>query len=150
MWDGFNKRKFPRLHLTCEVVVYPQGRERAIKTITENVGMGGLCLMLDEPLERFDRCKVTLELKDGGPRAIRARSGLSLTVSSNLGKTFRYRIDFLILMIPANDYAPFINPRNVILWRRFSFDIVSDWTCKVDNAVNQAKRLRPGSFKGIE
>jgi hypothetical protein len=67
VWDGFNKRKFPRLHLTCEVVVYPQGRERAVKTITENVGMGGLCLMLDEPLERFDRCKVTLELKDGEP-----------------------------------------------------------------------------------
>jgi c-di-GMP-binding flagellar brake protein YcgR len=67
VWDGFNKRKFPRLHLTCEVVVRPQGKELAIKTTTENVGMGGICVMLEQPLERFDRCKVVLELKDGEP-----------------------------------------------------------------------------------
>lgn len=67
MWDGFNKRKFPRLHLTCEVVIYPQGKSKSYQATTENVGMGGVCVMLDEPMQRFDRCKVSLELKDGEP-----------------------------------------------------------------------------------
>lgn len=67
MWDGFNKRKFPRVHLSCEVVIHPQGKEKALKTWTENVGMGGVCVMLSEPLERFDHCKVSLELKDDEP-----------------------------------------------------------------------------------
>lgn len=67
MWDGFNKRKFPRLHLSCEVVIHPQGKEKAIKAQTENLGVGGVCVILPEPLERFDRCQVAIELKDGEP-----------------------------------------------------------------------------------
>ncbi len=67
LWDGFNKRKFPRLHLTCEVVVQPMGKQKAFTASTEDVGMGGVSVMLPEPLERFDRCKISLELKDGEP-----------------------------------------------------------------------------------
>ena len=29
--------------------------------------MGGVSVMLPEPLERFDRCKISLDLKDGEP-----------------------------------------------------------------------------------
>jgi len=29
--------------------------------------MGGVSVMLEEALERFDRCKISLELKDGEP-----------------------------------------------------------------------------------
>ncbi len=65
LWDGFNKRKFPRLHLTCEVQIQPVGKQKTFSASTEDVGMGGVSLMLPEPLERFDRCKISLELKDG-------------------------------------------------------------------------------------
>ncbi|HOW59421.1 MAG TPA: PilZ domain-containing protein [Candidatus Omnitrophota bacterium] len=65
MWDGFNKRKFPRIHLTCEVVIQPLNKAKTFVATTEDVGMGGVSVMLEEPLERFDRCKITLELKDG-------------------------------------------------------------------------------------
>lgn len=67
MWDGFNKRKFPRLHLGCEVVIHPQDNPKAYKTTTENVGMGGVCVMLNEPMQRFERCHVSIELRDGEP-----------------------------------------------------------------------------------
>ena len=100
MWDGFNKRKFPRLHLACEVVIHPQGKERAVKTTTENVGMGGVCVMLDEPLERFDRCKVSLELKDGEPPV--QCTGKSVWIIPNrefkaVTKTYDTGIEFLDL-----------------------------------------------------
>jgi c-di-GMP-binding flagellar brake protein YcgR len=67
LWDGFNKRKFPRLHLTCEVQIQPVGKQKLFTASTEDVGMGGVSVMLPEPLERFDRCKISLELKDGEP-----------------------------------------------------------------------------------
>ncbi len=67
LWDGFNKRKFPRLHLTCEVSVQPLGKPKVFTASTEDVGMGGVSVMLPEPLERFGRCKISLELKDGEP-----------------------------------------------------------------------------------
>lgn len=67
MWDGFNKRKFPRIHLTCEVLIQPVGKPKTFKATTEDIGMGGVSVMIDEPLERFDRCKISIELKDGNP-----------------------------------------------------------------------------------
>jgi hypothetical protein len=67
LWDGFNKRKFTRLHLTCEVAIQPVGKRKAFTASTEDVGMGGVSVMLPEPLERFGRCKISLELKDGEP-----------------------------------------------------------------------------------
>ena len=67
LWDGFNKRKFPRLHLTCEVSLQPLGKQKVFTASTEDVGMGGVSVMLPEPLERFDRCKISIELKDGEP-----------------------------------------------------------------------------------
>ncbi|HOW87538.1 MAG TPA: PilZ domain-containing protein [Candidatus Omnitrophota bacterium] len=67
LWDGFNKRKFARLHLTCEVKIQPVGKQKTFTASTEDVGMGGVSVMLPEALERFDRCKIGLELKDGEP-----------------------------------------------------------------------------------
>ena len=62
MWDGFNKRKFPRLNLKCEIYVHSSPAAPAVKTVTENLGVGGVCFILDQPLERFSRCKIRLEL----------------------------------------------------------------------------------------
>ena len=65
LWDGFNKRKFPRIHLTCEVAIQPQGKPKTLMATTEDIGMGGVSVMLEEALERFERCKISIELKDG-------------------------------------------------------------------------------------
>lgn len=63
MWDGFNKRKFPRIKLQCEIAIQSDGPKYAIHAITENVGIGGVCVILDQPLERFSKCRLRLELK---------------------------------------------------------------------------------------
>lgn len=67
LWDGFNKRKFPRLHMPCQVVIQPSGKQKTLTASTEDIGMGGVSVMLSESLERFGRCKISLELKDGEP-----------------------------------------------------------------------------------
>ncbi len=65
LWDGFNKRKYPRIPVTCDVVVEPIGKKQSFTVTTEDVGMGGLSVLLPEQLERFDRCKISIELRDG-------------------------------------------------------------------------------------
>lgn len=63
MWDGFNKRKFPRLNLQCEIEIQSEVQSfPVIQTITENVGMGGVCVIVDQSLGRFNRCRLRLEL----------------------------------------------------------------------------------------
>lgn len=67
MWDGFNKRKFPRLALRCEITILSDVSGRPVLTLTENLGAGGVCVILDHPLERFSKCRLRLELEEGKP-----------------------------------------------------------------------------------
>lgn len=67
MWDGFNKRKFPRLNLRCEISIHPDKNIAGISAVAENVGVGGVCVILDQQLERFSGCRVRLELGDHTP-----------------------------------------------------------------------------------
>ena len=62
MWDGFNKRKFPRLSLRCEITIHSEIVSAPVIAATENVGVGGVCVMLDTALERFSKCRVRLDL----------------------------------------------------------------------------------------
>lgn len=64
MWDGFNQRKFPRLNLECEIEL-SQGTGQTISGRTENVGIGGVCLIQNRPLERFSTCRIRLNLAEG-------------------------------------------------------------------------------------
>ena len=68
MWDGFNKRKFPRLNLKCELILKnPPPSGQVIQTQTENVGAGGVCILLDRPLERFSVLSLRIELDPNLP-----------------------------------------------------------------------------------
>jgi len=61
-WDGVNRRKFPRVNYPCLVVVRggaDQPKE-VILTHTENIGVGGVCVILKQNLEMF--CPVQLEI----------------------------------------------------------------------------------------
>ena len=64
MWDGFNKRKFPRLNIHCEIELSSESQQAPIRADTENMGVGGVCVILDRSLERFSKCRITLDLKE--------------------------------------------------------------------------------------
>ena len=67
IWDGFNKRKFPRLNLRCELILRNRSEDQVLKTQTENVGAGGVCVILERPLERFSVLPLRLELDPSLP-----------------------------------------------------------------------------------
>ena len=64
MWEGINKRKFPRANYRCLLAI---GREQSLRyllTHTENIGVGGICAILDDHLPVFSRVDIELALKD--------------------------------------------------------------------------------------
>lgn len=67
MWDGFNKRKFPRLSLHCEIGILSDDEKAPLRATTENLGVGGVCVILDKPLERFSICRVKIDPENGEP-----------------------------------------------------------------------------------
>ncbi|MCR4337498.1 MAG: PilZ domain-containing protein [Candidatus Omnitrophica bacterium] len=60
-WDGLNRRKFPRVSCPCMVTLRnsEQGQETFL-THTENVGVGGVGVVIKKQLKLFS--PVTLEL----------------------------------------------------------------------------------------
>ena len=67
IWDGFNRRKFPRLHYPCEITVHLDTQPKPIHTITDNIGAEGIGVSLKKEYERFSKCHVKLQLDDSLP-----------------------------------------------------------------------------------
>ncbi|MBI3306344.1 MAG: PilZ domain-containing protein [Candidatus Omnitrophica bacterium] len=92
MWDGFDKRKFPRLNLQCEILIQSDKNSPPLKTTTENVGRGGVAVILDQPLERFSRCHVRLELGSDLPK-LEGDGRVVWAVPTSDGKGAKKRFD---------------------------------------------------------
>jgi len=66
-WDGLNRRKFPRVNYPCLVIVsQEQDKQSVILTHTENVGVGGVCVILKKNLKLFSPTEIELDLLDMG------------------------------------------------------------------------------------
>ncbi len=66
-WDGLNRRKFPRVLYPCLVVVRTSPNQHdAILSHTENLGHGGLCLIMRKELKLFSPVEIELDLLDMG------------------------------------------------------------------------------------
>ncbi|MBI3615954.1 MAG: PilZ domain-containing protein [Candidatus Omnitrophica bacterium] len=67
MWQGMNQRRFPRTKCQCKVRMKQQGHTFTISTVTENVGLGGVCVYLEKGLDIFSPVDLELILGDGKP-----------------------------------------------------------------------------------
>jgi Tfp pilus assembly protein PilZ len=67
-WDGLNRRKFPRVIYPCLVVIQnsADGSRDIILTHTENIGIGGVCIVLKQDLKMFTVVDLELDLLDLG------------------------------------------------------------------------------------
>ena len=64
MWEGINKRKFPRVNYKCLIrISKDRQEEEVIDTYTENIGAGGICVTLERGYDLFE--KVSLEVHLG-------------------------------------------------------------------------------------
>lgn len=65
MWNGMNKRSFPRADYPCKIKVRQKGASDAIVTRTENIGCGGVCVILNKNLGLFKEVELEINLENG-------------------------------------------------------------------------------------
>ncbi|MGE0267794.1 MAG: PilZ domain-containing protein [Candidatus Omnitrophota bacterium] len=67
-WDGLDRRKFPRVKYPCLVII-KNGDEvdkEVILSHTENIGIGGVCIILKKNVKMFTSVELELDLLDMG------------------------------------------------------------------------------------
>lgn len=67
MWSGINRRKFPRANYPCIISVKRKDNPSTISAKTENIGIGGICVMLPADLGIFAPVEIELDLLDKQP-----------------------------------------------------------------------------------
>lgn len=67
MWNGINRRKFPRANYPCVITVKRKDHPDTLSTQTENIGVGGICVILPKDLGIFAPVEIQLDLLDGQP-----------------------------------------------------------------------------------
>ena len=67
MWDGINRRKCPRANYKCLISIKKRLTARTISTQTENIGAGGICVLIKEDLGLFQGVDVELTLDEARP-----------------------------------------------------------------------------------
>ena len=71
-WEGINQRKFPRVNYRCLIRVSTNGREEVIEAMTENIGAGGICVVLEKDFGLFEEVSTEVFLNDDkGPISCR-------------------------------------------------------------------------------
>jgi len=84
MWNGINRRKFPRVHYGCLICMRKKGSAKTISTRTENLGAGGLCVIIKDDLGLFQGVELELDLEDGTAANIKC-SGTVVWVVKKMG-----------------------------------------------------------------
>jgi hypothetical protein len=64
MWNGINRRKFPRANYQCTITIKKRLTSKTISTHTENLGAGGICVMLKEDLGLFQGTDLEIVFDD--------------------------------------------------------------------------------------
>jgi len=67
MWDGINRRKFPRASYKCLITIKRRLNAKTISTQTENIGAGGICVLVKEDMGLFQGVDLELYLDDNRP-----------------------------------------------------------------------------------
>ena len=64
-WDGLNRRKFPRANYPCLIILrHNHAGPEAMLTHTENVGIGGVCIILKRSIKLFTPVELEIDLLD--------------------------------------------------------------------------------------
>ena len=64
-WEGMDRRKFPRVMYPCMVkAMTMEGQQGTFLTHTENIGMGGLCVILKNEIRLFTPVDMEVDLLD--------------------------------------------------------------------------------------
>lgn len=67
MWNGINRRRFPRANYKCLIEIKRRQGAKTISTKTENIGAGGICVIIKQDLGLFQGVDLELFLEENQP-----------------------------------------------------------------------------------
>ena len=82
-WSGIDRRKFPRANYKCLVTVRKKSGLQTFTTQTENIGAGGVCVMLPEKLDIFTNVDLVITFISGSAPIRSAGSVVWIVQSGN-------------------------------------------------------------------
>ena len=98
-WGGLDQRAFPRFSVECDILIEGKAGQ-PIRAKTENLGAGGVCVILKEALEKLTHVRLRLNLDKKTP-AIECDGRVIWTVPSkefaSKKVTFDTGVEFLNL-----------------------------------------------------
>ena len=93
MWNGINRRKFPRANYKCLITIKRRLTAKTIATQTENIGAGGICVIIKEDLGLFQGVDLELHLEDNRPPVKCGGTIVWVVKKSETGKKGAYLYD---------------------------------------------------------
>ena len=79
-WTGLDQRNFPRIEVACDISIR-EHKNGGIKATTENLGAGGVCVILAKELEKLSEVRLRLTL-DQNRSAVECDGRIVWTVRS--------------------------------------------------------------------
>ncbi|MBI3312230.1 MAG: PilZ domain-containing protein [Candidatus Omnitrophica bacterium] len=67
MWQGINQRRFPRGRFKCVVTLMHPSSSAPLSAVTENIGLGGVCVLLERSLDIFSPVTLEISLDENTP-----------------------------------------------------------------------------------
>ncbi len=61
-WAGLDQREFPRYSARCDITISDGGE--TLKSKTQNVGVGGVCVLLNKELQKLSQVKLHLVMDE--------------------------------------------------------------------------------------
>ena len=104
-WAGLNQRQFPRVNTRCDILIHHR-LGGAIQACTQNLGIGGACVILKQELEKLSTVRLRLTLKsEAAPIACEGRIvWIVRSKEPSSGKvTFDTGIEFLNLKLDEQE-----------------------------------------------
>ena len=102
-WDGIDKRRFPRANYPCLIKIAGRKPYFSVATRTENIGCGGICVILGNDLGRFTSVELELTLPNGQPSVQSAGRTVWVVKGHYPGKKQPKRYDTGIEFVDLNE-----------------------------------------------
>lgn len=64
MWQGMERRRFPRADFPCKIIVRKRGTITKFTSRIVNIGVGGVCVILNQEIPRYTYLELMIFLDD--------------------------------------------------------------------------------------
>jgi hypothetical protein len=110
IWEGIDKRKFPRVKYKCLISISDNGQSEVFDAYTENIGAGGICVVLGKEFDLFKTAELQIQLYEAA-KPIECKGTIVWVIRRSIDDTgaFEYDIGIEFTSISKSDKESIVN-----------------------------------------